>query len=80
MLSGLQKAGHFLDSLASSIDSSLEEEELVADQIKEYLFFCSSLQGVCKRRDMLQLQLQRAQELINNRVYEKEQVQKGKIL
>ncbi|KAK6631069.1 hypothetical protein RUM44_003242 [Polyplax serrata] len=75
---GLQRAGHFMDSLAAIVDATLEEEELVADQLKEYLFFGTSVQAVCKRRDLLQLQLQKAQELISNRLHEMEQVQRGR--
>lgn len=74
----MQKAGHYLDSIAASIDSLLEEEELIADQLKEYLFFASSLQAVCKRHEMLQLQLEKAEDLINSRKFQKEQVLKGK--
>ncbi|EEB15837.1 Sorting nexin-4, putative [Pediculus humanus corporis] len=76
---GLQKAGHFLDSFAASIDLASEEEEVIADQLKQYLFFGASVQAVCKRRDMLQLQLQRAQDYIDDRVNQMEQVQKGKV-
>lgn len=68
-----------MDSLAAIVDATLEEEELVADQLKEYLFFGTSVQAVCKRRDLLQLQLQKAQELISNRLHEMEQVQRGNI-
>jgi sorting nexin-4 len=35
-----------MDSLAASVDATLEEEELIADQLKEYLFLASALQ-VC---------------------------------
>ncbi|XP_024943454.1 sorting nexin-4 isoform X2 [Cephus cinctus] len=52
---GLQKSGHYLDSIAASIDTALEEEELIADQLKEWLFGASALQAVVKRREALQL-------------------------
>lgn len=41
---GLQKAGHFFDSIAEFITPALEEEELIADQIKEYWLYSGSLQ------------------------------------
>ncbi|XP_069687702.1 sorting nexin-4-like [Periplaneta americana] len=75
---GLQKAGHYLDSLAAGIDMPLEEEELFADQLKEYLFFAGALQAVCRRQEMLQLQLERAEGQVASRTTEKDNVQKGK--
>lgn len=75
----LQKTGHYLDSLASSIDGTLEDEEILIDQLKEYLFFASSLQQVCKHHDMLQLQLEAAEDNVNNKNMEREKAQQGKI-
>lgn len=72
-----QKAGHYLDSLAAGVDSMLEEEELFADQLKEYLFFAAALQAVCRRQEILQLQLERAEELVVIKSLEKEKVQQG---
>ncbi|KAK9736872.1 PX domain [Popillia japonica] len=60
----LQKTGHYLDSLSSSIDSLLEDEELLVDQFKEYLFFASSLQNLCKHQELLQLKLESAEDNI----------------
>ncbi|KAJ8961919.1 hypothetical protein NQ318_021538 [Aromia moschata] len=74
----LQKTGHYLDSLASSIDAGLEDEELLADQFKEYLFFAVSLQNVCKNREMLQLELEDAEENVANKNVERTKVQQGK--
>lgn len=75
----LQKTGHYLDSLASSIDGSLEDEELLADQLKEYLFFSYSLQNVCKCQEMVQLQLESAEENIEHKLSEKQKVLQGKL-
>ncbi|PNF41162.1 Sorting nexin-4 [Cryptotermes secundus] len=75
---GLQRAGHYLDSLAAGIDMPLEEEELYADQLKEYLFFAGALQAVCRRQEMLQLQLEKAEAQVLTRTIEKDNVQKGK--
>ncbi|KAG5863420.1 hypothetical protein JTB14_023566 [Gonioctena quinquepunctata] len=74
----LQKSGHYLDSLASCIDVSLEDEELLADQLKEYLFFASSLQNVCKNHEILQLQLEDAEDNVANKNVERTKVQQGK--
>lgn len=74
----LQKIGHYLDSLASCIDAALEDEELLADQLKEYLFFSNSLQSVCKSREILQLELEDAEENIAYKNIERTKVQQGK--
>lgn len=75
----LQKTGHYLDSLASSIDSGLEDEELLADQLKEYLFFMYSLQNVCKNQETMQLQLEDSEENVANKNIERTRVQQGKM-
>ncbi|KAF5294307.1 hypothetical protein FQA39_LY13451 [Lamprigera yunnana] len=76
---GLQRMGHYLDSLASSIDAVLEDEELLADQLKEYLFFSESLQNVCKHQEMLQLQLEDAESTVASKTNEKSKAQQGKL-
>lgn len=74
----LQKTGHYLDSLASCIDAALEDEELLADQLKEYLFFANSLQSICKNHEILQLQLEDSEEYVANKNVERTKVQQGK--
>uniref|UniRef100_A0A8D9DZQ1 Sorting nexin-4 n=1 Tax=Cacopsylla melanoneura TaxID=428564 RepID=A0A8D9DZQ1_9HEMI len=49
---GLQKAGHFFDSIAEFITPALEDEQLVADQMKEYWLYSSSLQAVYKQYEL----------------------------
>lgn len=75
----LQKTGHYLDSLASGIDGSLEDEELLADQLKEYLFFANSLHNVCKHQELLQLQMETGEENVTAKNVEKNKAQQGKI-
>ena len=72
-----QKAGHYLDSVAAGIDTALEEEELLADQLKEYLFSAGALQTVCRRQEILQYQVERAQDLVQQQVLKLERVQQG---
>jgi sorting nexin-4 len=74
----LQKTGHYLDSLASSIDAGLEDEELLADQLKEYLFFANSLQNVCKNYEYHQLQLEGAEDNVASKNVERNKAQQGK--
>lgn len=39
----LQKAGHFIDSIASYNEAALQEEDVIADQFKEYDYLPSSI-------------------------------------
>ncbi|KAK0087727.1 hypothetical protein PV325_000198 [Microctonus aethiopoides] len=75
---GLQKSGHYMDSLAASIDSHLEEEELIADQLKEWLFGASALQAVVKRREVLQLTKDVASDNLAAAYEQKEKAIQGK--
>lgn len=64
--------------LLCSIDASLEDEELLADQLKEYLFFAYALQNLCKNHEMMQLQLEDAEDSVTNKNTERNRVQLGK--
>jgi len=75
---GLQKAGHFFDSIAAGIGAALEDEELVADQLKEYLFFSGALQALCRRQELLQYELEQAQENVRMKNQDKLRVQQGR--
>ncbi|XP_059490545.1 sorting nexin-4-like [Neocloeon triangulifer] len=75
---GLQRAGHYMDSYATCIDTVLEEEELIADQLKEYLYFANALQVVCKKQELMQLNLERAKSVVEARNAEKQRIQQGK--
>ncbi|XP_001606188.1 sorting nexin-4 [Nasonia vitripennis] len=75
---GLQKSGHYLDSLAATIDTTLEEEELIADQLKEWLFGASALQAVVRRREALQLSKEEASDNLTALHEQKEKVIQGK--
>lgn len=74
----LQKTGHYLDSLASCIDAGLEDEELLADQLKEYLFFANTLQNVCKNYEYLKLQLESAEDNVASKNVDRNKAQQGK--
>ncbi|KAJ8676467.1 hypothetical protein QAD02_012254 [Eretmocerus hayati] len=76
---GLQKSGHYLDSLAATIDTTLEEEELIADQLKEWLFGSSALQAVVRRREALQLNKQEACDNLSSLYEQKEKAVQGKL-
>ncbi|XP_026492837.1 sorting nexin-4-like [Vanessa tameamea] len=75
---GLQKAGHYFDSIADSIDSVAEDEEQLADQLKEYLFYASALQQLCANHEALQRALENAHDALNNRLAERTRAAAGK--
>ncbi|XP_046737528.1 sorting nexin-4-like [Diprion similis] len=75
---GLQKSGHYLDSIAASIDTALEEEELIADQLKEWLFGASALQAVVRRREALQLVRDETHDALTSTCEHKDKLQQGK--
>ncbi|EFX86509.1 hypothetical protein DAPPUDRAFT_307827 [Daphnia pulex] len=68
---GLQKAGHYMDCYAAAIDAHMEEEDIVADQLKEYLFFGNALQGLSSRHQMAQLEVEKAESHLNLQQYNK---------
>ncbi|KAL1140852.1 hypothetical protein AAG570_000780 [Ranatra chinensis] len=74
----LQRAGHFFDSIAAGIDSALEDEEQIIDQIKEYLYYASTLDDICNQRDILQFELEQLQDLLNSKKEERTRIQQGK--
>ncbi|KAJ0178968.1 hypothetical protein K1T71_005743 [Dendrolimus kikuchii] len=75
---GLQKAGHYFDSIAESIDSVAEDEEQLADQLKEYLFYAGALQQLCTNHESMQWTLENAQDTLNNRISERSRAAAGK--
>lgn len=50
-----------MDCYASAIDAHLEEEDIVADQLKEYYYYGQALQGLCNRHQMAQLEVEKAE-------------------
>ena len=50
-----------MDCYSSSIDSILEEEDLVVDQLKEYYYFGAAVGDLCNRHQMAQFGLERAE-------------------
>jgi len=68
----LQKGGHYMDSYAAAIDSHLEEEDIVAEKLKEYLYYGQSLQELCIRHQMAEFEVERAESHLNEQRIQKE--------
>lgn len=66
-----------MDSLAATIDTTLEEEELIVDQLKEWLFGASALQAVVRRREALQLAKDEAHDALTATFEQKDKVMQG---
>lgn len=65
--------------MAATIDTTLEEEELIADQLKEWLFGASALQAVVRRREALQLSKEEAFDNLTALHDQKEKVIQGMV-
>ncbi|XP_008467707.1 sorting nexin-4-like [Diaphorina citri] len=74
---GLQKAGHFFDSIAEFISPALEDEELIADQLKEYWLYANSLQAVYRQYELSQHRLETSQQMLADKKYEKLKLEQG---
>lgn len=64
-----------MDCYAASIDAMMEEEDIVADQLKEYLFFSQALHGLCSRHQMAQLEVEKAESHLSVQQYNKNRSQ-----
>ncbi|XP_064644457.1 sorting nexin-4-like isoform X2 [Lineus longissimus] len=75
---GLQRAGHYMDVFSSAIDGILEDEEQFADQIKEYYAYGDALRTVCRKQELIQLKLEKAEDALSYKNTQREQVSTGK--
>lgn len=75
---GLQKAGHYFDSIAEGIDAVAEDEEQLADQLKEYLFYACALQQLAHNHEALQRATELAHDTLANRIAERNRAAAGK--
>ncbi|XP_031566243.1 sorting nexin-4-like [Actinia tenebrosa] len=62
---GLQKAGHYMDGLSSSVDNVVEDDETsFADPLKEYLFYADVIRTVAKKQWLRQYDLEKAEDAL----------------
>ncbi|KAK3749906.1 hypothetical protein QZH41_017363, partial [Actinostola sp. cb2023] len=70
---GLQKAGHYMDGLSSSVDNILEDDETTfADPLKEYLYFAEVLKTVAKKQWLRQYDLEKSEDLLLSKSSQRE--------
>ncbi|XP_033624990.1 sorting nexin-4-like isoform X2 [Asterias rubens] len=72
---GLQSAGHFMDAYKDYIDDYMNEEEQIADQLKEYIYFADSLKSVCRKQEVLQYEMEKAEEMLAAKTLQRDQIQ-----
>ena len=61
-------------SYAGAIDSMLDDEEQFADQLKEYYAFGDALRSVCRKQELLQLELEKAEDTLTYKTQQREQL------
>ncbi|XP_030856249.1 sorting nexin-4 isoform X2 [Strongylocentrotus purpuratus] len=71
---GLQSAGHHMDVYKDYIDDYMAEEEQIADQLKEYIYFADSLKAVCRKQEIMQFELERCEDLLSSKKLQKDQL------
>jgi len=75
---GLNTSGHFMEVYSSSIDATLEDEEQFADQLKEYYAFGDSLRSVCRKQELLQLDLEKSEDSLTYKSQQRELMAQGR--
>ncbi|XP_039263487.2 sorting nexin-4-like [Styela clava] len=77
MADALRKVSLELEKMSSSIDLLMEEEELYAEQLKEYHNFASSLKSIVKKHEALQYDVEYVESQLMSAHVEKKQVSSG---
>lgn len=73
----LRKCSVEMDKFSGSVDSLMEEEELYAEQLKEYHNFGNSLKAIIKKHEALQYDVEYVENQLMSAHLEKKQVESG---
>ncbi|XP_002119505.2 sorting nexin-4-like [Ciona intestinalis] len=73
----LQKSSIDVDAYGISIDNLIDEEDQIAEQLKEYLYFADSLKTICKKHEALQYDVEWYESSLTNALTEKKQLLSG---
>lgn len=73
----LRKASLEIEKMSNSIDLLMEEEELYAEQLKEYHNFANSLKAIVKKHEALQYDVEYVENQLMSAHVEKKQVSSG---
>jgi len=77
MSEGLVKVAHLMNVYAS-LTNCMDEEEQFSDQMKEYLFYAESLRQVCRKQEMLQYEVERAEANLSAKSSQRQNLVQGK--
>lgn len=77
MAEALRKCSLEMDKFSNSIDGMMEEEELYAEQLKEYYNFGNSLKAIIKKHEALQYDVEYVENQLMSAHLEKKQIESG---
>lgn len=77
MAEALRKCSLEMDRFSGSIDGLMEEEELYAEQLKEYYNFGNSLKAIVKKHEALQYDVEYVENQLMSAHVEKKEVESG---
>ena len=60
------------------MDIAVESEEDFADQLKEYHGYADSLRQICKKQEVMQLELEQAEDALESKRLERDNFSQGK--
>jgi len=73
----LQKSSVYISALAKSIDNLIDEEDQIAEQIKEYMYFSDALKLVIQKHQALQYEVELCEQQLATSLSEKRQLESG---
>lgn len=75
MKESLQAASIQMDAYAKSIDDLIDEDDQLAEQIKEYMYFADSLKMVCSKHQAAQYEVEQCEHQLANALSEQKQLE-----
>lgn len=77
MQQALGKCSFVMDTFSNSIDNLIDEEDQLAEQVKEYMYFADSLKAVVQKHQALQYEVEQTQQNLASCLSEQKQLQQG---
>jgi len=77
MQQALGKCSFVMDSFSNSIDNLIDEEDQLAEQVKEYMYFADSLKSVVQKHQALQYEVEQTQQNLASCLAEQKQLMQG---
>lgn len=77
MRDALQSSSIFMETFAKSIDNLIDEEDQLAEQVKEYMYFADSLKLVCQKHQAVQYEVEMCEQQLANALSEQKHLESG---